>query len=245
MPLVSFDPYTLVLVLSGGIFPALIWLWFWLKEDSIHPEPRLMIMATFFAGMLMVPVAFFLEKAAFSFWGAGIIIVIIWAAIEEILKYGGAYMVVFRSVCLNKSRCVDEPLDPLVYMITVALGFSALENSLFLLSPLINGDAISGVLTGNLRFVGATLLHVVASATIGLSKSIPFYKSATTKRVYFIVGITLAIALHALFNLSIIMYKGQNIFFIFGVLWLFVCALLLSFERVKRIRPIRYTEAGK
>lgn len=238
MPLIPLDPYTLLLAFLGGIAPALVWLWFWLKEDTTHPEPKRMIIAAFVAGMIAVPIAFFIEKIAFSFWGTGLLVVIVWAAAEEILKYGGAYAVAFRGICLDQSVCVDEPLDPLIYMITVALGFSALENTLFLINPLLSGDTVSGVLTGNLRFIGATLLHVVASATIGLSKGLSFYKSKTAKRVYFGVGITAAIALHALFNLSIIIYKGQNIFFTFGILWLFVGALLLSFERVKRVRPL-------
>ena len=230
------DIYTVILALSGGVVPALVWLWFWLKEDAAHPEPKRLIFAAFIAGMTAVPIAFFAEKFAFSYLGTGLAVIIAWTAIEELLKYGGAYVVAFRSVCLDRSVCVDEPLDPLIYMITVALGFSALENTLFLMNPLLSGDTVAGVLTGNLRFIGATLLHVVASAVIGLSKGISFYKSNAIKRVYFGVGITVAVALHALFNFSIIVYKGQNIFLIFGVLWLFVVALLLAFERVKRLR---------
>ena len=238
MSLISLDLYTLILAFAGGLVPALIWLWFWLKEDSSHPEPKRLIIATFIAGMIAVPLAFFAEKITFSFFGTGLMIVIVWAAIEELLKYGGAYFVAFRGICLDKSVCVDEPLDPLIYMITVALGFSALENSMFLINPLLGGDTVSGILTGNLRFIGATLLHVVASAAIGLGKGLSFYKGNATKRVYFIVGITVAIILHALFNLSIILYKGQNIFLIFGVLWICVVALLLSFERIKKIKPL-------
>ncbi len=231
------DPLTLLFAFLGGVIPALVWLWFWLTEDSMHPEPRKMILFTFIAGMAAVPLAFFAEKISFALIGSGFLIILVWAAIEEILKYLGAYVVVFRGVCLNKSRCVDEPLDPLVYMITVALGFSALENTLFLINPFLNGDAISGILTGNLRFIGATLLHVVASGTIGFFKGFSFYKSSALKRWYFFLGITAAIALHALFNFSIIISKGENIFFIFGVLWLFVGGLLLAFERVKRVKP--------
>ena len=52
----------IIFAISGGILPALIWLWFWLKED-LHPEPKKAISLTFFFGMLMVPAAFVLEKA--------------------------------------------------------------------------------------------------------------------------------------------------------------------------------------
>ncbi|MDP3726317.1 MAG: PrsW family glutamic-type intramembrane protease [bacterium] len=230
------DLYTLLLAVLGGIVPSLIWLWFWLTEDSVHPEPRRMIMFAFIAGMVAVPLAFFAEKISFSYIGSGFFVIFVWAAIEEILKYGSAYVVAFRGICLDKSRCVDEPIDPLIYMITVALGFSALENTLFLINPFLGGDTISGLLTGNLRFIGATLLHVVASGIIGFSKGLSFYKSDAAKRIYFVVGITFAIALHAFFNLSIIISKGENIFLIFGILWLFASMLLLAFERIKRVK---------
>jgi RsiW-degrading membrane proteinase PrsW (M82 family) len=237
MTLINIDAQTLTWALLGGILPSLLWLWFWLKEDAKHPEPKRLVVAAFLAGAIAVPIAFFAEKISLSLFGSGFIVVIIWAAIEELLKYGGAYMVAFRGICLDKSRCVDEPIDPLIYMITAALGFAALENTLFLISPILSGDAASGVLTGNLRFIGATLLHVVASGAIGLSKSLSFYKNNLTKRMYFFVGITTAIGLHMLFNFSIIISEGENIFFIFGVLWLFVGALLLAFERVKKLKP--------
>ena len=37
-----------------GIVPALVWLWFWLREDTKHPEPRSLILLTFFYGALSV-----------------------------------------------------------------------------------------------------------------------------------------------------------------------------------------------
>jgi len=42
----------------GGLLPALLWLWFWLRED-LHPEPRRILLLTFTAGMVMAIVALF------------------------------------------------------------------------------------------------------------------------------------------------------------------------------------------
>jgi len=28
---------------AGGLFPSLAWLWFWLREEADHPEPRKLI----------------------------------------------------------------------------------------------------------------------------------------------------------------------------------------------------------
>ncbi len=62
---------------------------------------------------------------------------IAWAFIEEITKFLAAYVTVLRRAE------DDEPIDPVIYMVTTALGFAAAENTLFLLSPLAGSTAIS------------------------------------------------------------------------------------------------------
>src|SRR3989344_2986361 len=119
----------------GGILPALLWLWFWLKEDGKKPEPKRLIVAAFFSGMLAVPIALYFEGVAKNAIQSGFLLLLAWAIIEEVVKYLGAHVVAFRSVCLDKSRCVDEPIDPAIYLVSAALGFAALENTLFLIAP--------------------------------------------------------------------------------------------------------------
>lgn len=219
---------TLFFALLGGILPALLWLWFWLKEDR-HPEPRGLIFLTFVVGMILVPLVIPPQKFAISYL-SGTFLIIAWATIEELFKYFGAYFTVL------KRRAMNEPIDAMIYMITIALGFSALENTLFLLNPLSDGSIVEGILTGNLRFFGATLLHVLASATIGAAIALSFYKSPRVKRHFLWFGIILAITLHALFNLFIINSSGDKILFIFLGVWLGILVLILFFEKIKRIR---------
>ena len=57
---------TILFALLGGVLPALLWLWFWLKEDKKRPEPRGLILLAFIAGMLTVPVVLPFEKLADS-----------------------------------------------------------------------------------------------------------------------------------------------------------------------------------
>ena len=45
--------YPFILAFILGLIPALVWLWFWLKED-IHPEPAKMITLSFIGGMVAV-----------------------------------------------------------------------------------------------------------------------------------------------------------------------------------------------
>lgn len=224
-------PQTLLFALLGGIFPALFWLWFWLKEDEEHPEPRKYIMLALITGMICVPLVIPLEQITLVST-SGIITVIAWAAIEETMKYGAGVLVILRK------KVVDEPLDPIIYMITIALGFSALENTLFLLNPHL--DLFGGIITGSLRFIGATLLHTLASATVGVGLAFSFYDRPSVKWKHGFFALILAILLHTLFNFFIINSNGDRILTVFAFVWVGIILLLLLFEKVKRITNVRF-----
>lgn len=218
--------------MAGGILPALFWLWFWLREDSKRPEPSGLILRTFLAGMLVVALVLPMQKLALSmFTGASLILV--WVVIEETLKYALALAVILWN------KAVDEPIDYIVYMITIALGFAALENALFIWNPLTSGDVSGSIVTGNFRFLGATLLHVLASGTIGVFLAFAFYRRDSIKLLFGTVGLFIAIILHTLFNLFIMDANGETILSIFLTVWIFVILLFLIFEKVKKIRPSR------
>src|SRR3989344_5096048 len=160
---------TFLWALVGGILPAILWLLFWLREDSRAPEPRRLIAKTFIAGMLAVLVALLAEKIMQNFLTSGSFITItLFALIEEVSKFGAAYFVAL------KTKENNEPVDSMIYFITAALGFAALENSFFLLEPLNDGNILGGFITGNLRFVGSSLLHVIASGIIGVFSAYAF-----------------------------------------------------------------------
>ncbi len=223
------DPQTLFYALAGGIIPALLWLWFWLKEDKKKPEPRGLIILSFIAGMFAVAIVLPMEKFAMNFFQEGLILLIIWASIEEIVKYSAIALVAFQS------KYFDEPIDAVIYMITVALGFAALENSMFLLEPFKNGEMLVGFLTGNSRFMGATLLHVVASASIGIAIGLSFYKNKFIKYISTTAGLIIAIILHTLFNFFIIKEQVDT-FWVFLTLWTGVIVIILLFEKIKKIK---------
>lgn len=188
-----------------------------------------MILLSFIAGMIGVAVVFPMEKIAAYILVDGPMLLLVWAAIEELVKFAAISLVALRSVYF------DEPVDALVYMITVALGFAAIENSLFLLAPLIDGDFTGGLFTGNLRYMGATLLHTAASATIGIALGLSFYKSMSVRIISGLLGITTAIALHTLFNFFIIQRNGEDTFIVFLHLWVAIVFVIFFFEKVKRV----------
>lgn len=210
----------------AGLIPALFWLWFWLREDSAHPEPKALIASSFIAGMLIVALVLPLQEYAMErFVGDNLIFV--WVIIEEVLKYCAALIVVLWN------RAVDEPIDAIIYMITIALGFSALENALFISNPLREGDYVTSFLTGNFRFLGATLLHVLASGTVGVFMALSYYASRGVKVLVATIGLLVAIILHALFNFFIMDASGDTVLGVFMFVWMGIVVLFLIFEKVK------------
>lgn len=229
---VAQDWLTLLLAFLAGVVPVLVWLWFWEHEDK-HPEPKKLIFASFLGGMAAVVIALPLEQRISAWLDIyknleGVIWA--WAIVEEGLKFLFAYVIALRR--LEN----DEPIDSMMYMITVALGFAALENAFFIWNPLSNGSAMDALVTGNARFIGATLLHTVASGVIGLFLALSFYRDRRAKWLFGVLGVAFAIVLHALFNLSIISFNGGDAIIPFYAVWIAVVGTLLAFEKVKQIK---------
>lgn len=226
---------TIVYAFFVGLLPALIWLWFWLHEDNEHPEPRSVLAFTFTTGMAMIFLAipleaFFYKVAPSADWRF-----LAWAGVEEVLKFTAVLIVALHT------RAYDEPMDAVIYMMCAALGFAALENTLFILNnslqilPNLGTSIVSTVFLTNLRFIGANLLHVVASSTIGIALALSFYKRKDEKVVWAIGGLIVAIILHTLFNLFIIDGSGGSIFLVFATVWLLMMSFILVFEKIKKM----------
>ena len=222
------DAQTVLYCLLAGILPALLWLAFWLHDDP-HPEPRKRLFLAFLGGMVAVPLVVPFENLTRSALGTGIATVIIWAVIEELFKFGAA---LFTSL---RSKDDNSPLEPVIYLLTTALGFAAVENALFIFTPLSVGHLASGIDTGNLRFIGATLIHLVCSASIGVAMGLAFYKSKRSKWLHLAVGLGVAVALHSVFNFFIINSTPTSALLTLYGVWLAVILLGLFFEKLKRV----------
>jgi len=223
------DPKTLLLAILSGAIPAIFWLWFWFKEeDSDDPEPVGLITISFIIGGLLVFVAIWLEKYSLNFIKDNNTQIIVWAAIEEILKFLGIMVIIFGN------SNVDKPIDYPMFFIATALGFAALENVLYLLNPFSVSGTIVGMLTGNLRFIGSTLLHAISSAMIGSALGLSFYLKQN-RTIYLFFGIICAIVLHSVFNFFIMKGSGENFLSVFGFLWVVTIINILIFEKLKRM----------
>ncbi len=218
---------TLGYAFLGGLLPSFIWLYFLLKEDARHPEPKKILVLAFIAGAIAVPLAFPFEQYTRAHLDGTWSILTSWALIEETLKYAmAALFILWRNA-------IDETPDYVIYMITVALGFAAAENILFLLGPISNGDIASSVFTGNLRFLGSTLLHVVASSAIGFALAFSVSYRPIKRMAAAAVGLILATALHTAFN-ALIIYPGtSSSFSAFFLIWTVAVVFFAAFEVLK------------
>lgn len=212
----------------AGILPAIVWLWFWLHEDDLHPEPKKTIAKAFIGGMLAMIAVLPLQFLVNKFVGDTTIKYTLWAFLEELLKLIFVYFTALRT------RELDEPIDDIIYLITGALGFAAIENTFYILNELGNGGYVTSIVTANLRFIGASLVHVVASAMIGYTIARTFYKRAIVRAFAITFGIILATTLHTLFNLNIMTANNIDKIKIFGFVWFGVIVVLLLFERIKK-----------
>ena len=240
----------LAVAFIGGILPTLVWLWFFLKEDGRRPEPWWLIFVVFLAGMASVMVAYPLEKgvemlsralgwAESATWYAVLAPIVLFSFSEEITKFAAARFTALRSIFY------DEPIDAMIYLITAALGFAAMENFLYLFFNLLQSTPFEeALLNAQLRFLGATLLHVVTSASIGTALAFAYYLCPHRKRSYLAIGILTAVLLHTLFNFLIMKAQGNSaeIFRVFEYFWLLAIVIIFLFETVKRIKKKPYVE---
>ena len=223
------DPKTLLFAILGGLIPAIFWLWFWLRqEDEEDKEPKVLIIASFVIGAVMVIVAIWLEKYSTNFIKGHTSQVITWASIEEIVKLAGVLIIIWGT------RIIKRPIDYPMYFIATALGFAALENTLYLLHPVDVDGAVVGLLTGNLRFLGSTLLHAIASSMIGSALGLSFYIKQN-RFTYLVCGLLCAILLHSIFNFFIMKGSGENFLSVFGFLWVVAIINILIFEKLRRM----------
>ena len=224
------DPKILGLAFLGGIIPSLLWLWFWLKEDKKNPEPKGLLAIIFIMGMIAVIAVLPIQKFIQAHVSGDGWQLILWASAEEIIKYLAVLVILYKT-----HHAWDEPIDWPIYMITAALGFAALENALFLVKPLSLGATAVSLLTGQLRFLGSTLLHTMASAIVGITIGISLHMKRFTRRWHLVVGLLLAIALHNIFNFFIIRNNGDDYLKVFGFLWVVAIIVMLLFEKIRRM----------
>lgn len=230
--------------LLGGFVPSLFWLWFWLHERQSHNEPRRVILKVFLLGMLAVFLSYIIQRIISAYLTYNIsqigsfdtragmenhkLLTFIYVFIEELTKFGAAYVVAF------KTKIFDEPIDAFVYLMTAALGFAAMENTLYLIQPLLQGQTLETIVTGYMRFIGSSILHVTSSGALSVCIGLSFCKRYWVREMWIWVGLLIACIIHWAFNVFMIIQNGSSAFLVFSSVWMVAIGLILMLEKVKQ-----------
>lgn len=184
--------FLLILVSIG---PGLLWLWYFYNLDRYEPEPLRLIFKVFFTGLLLVLPAGFIEQIwrnqllrgeMNSIGDLLIFTFLVVALVEEGLKTG------FLWLQIGKSRELNEPVDGIIYGITMGLGFASLENLLW--------TRIYGYQVALMRAVITTLAHVAFSGWAGYYLSRYKLESGGERPVLLWIGFLFALTAHGLYD---------------------------------------------
>ena len=123
---------TFLLLSTSAVVPSILLLWYFISSDR-NPEPRGVLLRTFFYGALVcipvvmvVPSLEALGAGATGMWGSALTQGFLGAGIpEEFFKLMVLLLYVWRQPAF------DEPMDGIVYGATASLGFATLENLLY------------------------------------------------------------------------------------------------------------------
>jgi len=207
------------------ILPSLLIILYFVKSDRF-PEPSDQIIKIFFYGIFLCLPAFYLNTALGDIYAntglsENLISSFLSAApVEEILKFTVLYSLVY------KMKDFNEPIDGIVYGVTVSLGFATLENIyyVYVLSDYF-GTTSQGLAI--LRSFSAIPAHAIFGATMGYF----FMKySFIQKQNNLAMCLIVPILLHGIYNF----FAGQ--YFIISLLTVIISwiVLLRAFSRLKK-----------
>ena len=181
------------------ILPSILIILFFVYSDKFR-EPRGEILKVFIYGILITIPAYFLNSYLSVFWynnfrfSEGLIGSFLTAApVEEGLKLSILYFFVY------KMKDFNEPIDGIVYGVTVSLGFATLENFyyVYLLADYFQTSSMSLAI---LRSFSAIPAHAVFGVFMGYF----FMKYVFVKKANnLLFAFAIPIVLHGFYNLFI------------------------------------------
>ncbi|MDO9398887.1 MAG: PrsW family intramembrane metalloprotease [Herbiconiux sp.] len=169
--------------------------------------------------------------------------------VEEGAKAAGVLvlLLVFR-------RQFDGPVDGLVYGATVAAGFAFTENILYFGQSLIESGGVALGFTFVLRGLMSPFAHIMFTACTGVALGFAVRRRSWLAGAgIFVLGLLLAVGLHAFWNGSTFLVEGLDGFFLlyfvvqvplFVLAVVFVVLLRKSERKLTRARLEEYSRAG-
>ena len=202
----------LLLALAPGFFI----LWYVYHKDKYEPEPKGLILITFFFGILAaVPaglIELFFERASGvpmtgNMLGAFIGSFFIVAPVEEIAKYLSVRVKAYNSPSFN------EVMDGIVYSVAGALGFATIENVMYVFQ--------FGAATGLFRAFLSVPLHALCGGIIGYYLGMKKVHKEE-KKSFIAAGLIIAILFHGAYDFVLFSESFLGVLIVPIMIWLFM-----------------------
>ena len=163
------DIKNLIIAFPFAIIPALCWLFIYYKKDKFDPEPKKIILQTFFVGAA-ISFPFIFLRHVILWLNIGPLFfnetanLFLFAILEEMAKISAAIYVV-----TNHKMQFNQVIDGVVYAVTAALGFAFMENLFYLASfPNIHENILDFTYIMAFRSLGTMFAHTLFSGIAGL-----------------------------------------------------------------------------
>lgn len=216
---------SLVLLVLVSVVPAVLWVWFFYRQDVHEPEPPGLILRAFIfgilatipTGMLEGPFRVYLQDSRnlLTLFLASVLVV---GLVEETMKYFAFQLATYGTGEIN------EPVDSIIYAVTAGLGFAAFENVLYTVA--------FGLSVGVVRAFVTLLAHASFSGIVGYYAGVAAHDN-TKRRVLTLQGLGIAILLHGVYDFLII---GRLISPLYGVVFILLTYRYLASRIRKAVR---------
>lgn len=226
---------TLLVSIPAAILPTILLLR-WFRNSDQFPEPWPTVRNVFWRGVWIVApvivVAYFLRPFQPSdiVWGSFYKAFMLAAVPEELFKY-----LVLILYCLRLKE-FDEPIDGIVYGVTVSLGFATLENILYV----ING----GLSVAIMRALTAVPAHAMMGAIMGyfIAKTM---LEPNLKIRYFALAFIIPVIIHGFYDLPLMYLAAARQAEVFVDHTLFIVLLWFAFLLISWRMALTYHQRLK
>ncbi|MFW6007522.1 MAG: PrsW family intramembrane metalloprotease [Bacillota bacterium] len=167
-----------------------MWVWYFYKKDKFDPEPKYLIVRDFFWGMIIVFPASILESPFSDWLSPSVSLLTLFFStlfIVGLIEEGAKSLVIYLLHFNNEE--FNEPIDGIIYGVTVGLGFAAFENLFY--------TVIYGYRVGLTRAVLTSLAHAAFSGIFGYYLG---QAKLEDRKNFILYGFGLAVFLHGFYD---------------------------------------------
>ncbi|NLL43665.1 MAG: PrsW family intramembrane metalloprotease [Firmicutes bacterium] len=195
----------------ASLVPGLFWLWYFNRYDTGDKEPvGKLALCVFFGALAVIPALVW--EAPFrdllqTSKSLGVQLALSFLVVglgEEFFKLMAAYFAVYKSDHFN------EPMDGIIYAIAASIGFSAVENMLYI--------SAFGLVVAPLRGTVASLAHIAFSGLAGYFLGKAKFSPRPLRQVS--QGLTAAAFAHGLYDFLLITQLASPLVLVFLILGL-------------------------